>query len=196
MIFIGILLLLTSCAQAPKVEITKPPPVQPITEADADGISLDDEQEYQQGIEAIRVRDYVRAKSIFKHFIRKNPALSGAYVNLALIEFRQGNYREAERLSGMAIERNPDQAFAYNLRAQLHLKKGEIHKARINYLKAINVNPAYANAHYNLALLYDIYLQEIALAIEHYSIYLSLLDKEDELTREWIDHLNSTLDNG
>ncbi len=85
---------------------------------------------------------------------------------------------------------------AYNLRAQLQLKKGAIKQAQQDYLKAIELYPDYTIAHYNLALLYDIFLQEIALAIEHYSIYLSLLDKEDENTRDWINHLKNTLKNG
>jgi len=65
----------------------------------------------------------------------------------------------------------------------------------VDYLKAIEIKPAYANAQYNLALLYDIYLQEIELAIKHYEIYTSLLKKPDEATQEWINHLKGTLKN-
>lgn len=191
----SILLTIVSCAQVPKVETTKPA-TQPVVERDSNAITLDDEREYRLGIEAISTRDYDQAKFIFKRFIKKNPNLSGAYINLALIEFKQGKYDQADWLSGIAIDLNPKQASAYNLRAQIHLKKGKFHKARDYYLKAININPGYARAHYNLALLYDIFLQEIGLAIEHYSTYLSLLDKEDENTRDWINHLKNTLENG
>ncbi len=74
--------------------------------------------------------------------------------------------------------------------------KGKINDAKKDYIKAIELKPDYINAHYNLALLYDIYLQEITLAIKHYETYLSLLKKTDEATQEWVNHLRGTLANG
>ena len=69
-------------------------------------------------------------------------------------------------------------------------------EAKNDYLKAIQLKPDYINAQYNLALLYDIYLQDIKSAIQHYEIYLSLIDKPDEPTLEWVNHLKGTLKNG
>lgn len=156
----------------------------------------EDQLEYQRGIIAINAGNYAEAKRIFVRFVKNYPKLSGAYVNLGLIAIKHEDYDNAEWLSGLAIDLNPRQAYAYNLRAQLNLRKGKIKEARQDYLKAIKINPDYTNAHYNLALLYDIYLQELALAIEHYSKYLTLLGKEDEKTQEWINYLKNTLENG
>ncbi len=169
---------------------------QPGLEPEIENPGVIDRYEYKQGIDALSARDFDKAKQLFERFIRKNPSLSGAFVNLALIAFREEDYVKANRLIDRAIKLNPRQAPAYHLRAQLHLKNGEIKQARQDYLKTIELRPDYTNAHYNLALLYDIFLQDIALAIEHYSIYLSLLNKEDEQTREWITHLRNTLKNG
>ena len=195
----GVTLWLTSCSQKTvTVESIDPLPAGNQTEIQpsSDGPSANDRRDYQQGIEALSVRDYDKAESIFIIFVKKHPKLSGAYINLALIAFRQEDYPKADWLNGIAIDLNPGQAYAYNLRAQIHIKKGELQKARRNYLRAIELKPGYANAHYNLALLYDIFLQEIALAIDHYSIYLSLLEKEDKKTRNWVKYLQTTLDNG
>ena len=95
-----------------------------------------------------------------------------------------------------ALELNPKQAQALNIRAQLYIKDGKIHKAKDDYIKAIKIKPDYINAQYNLALLYDIYLQEIELAITHYKIYLSLLKKTDVITKEWVTHLEGALNDG
>ena len=155
-----------------------------------------DADEYQAGIDALSLKDYSAAKKIFSRFTEKNPKLSGAYLNLAFIAYRQEDYDEADRLSSRALELNPQHPQAYHLRALLHQHKGDIRLAEKDYRKAIQLNPRYTIAHYNLALLYDIFLQELEPAIEHYSIYLKLLDGEDENTQNWINHLKNALTNG
>jgi len=191
--------VLIGCSQkSPQVTKVEPD----ITEIEPQTSELAGEQpitrqaDYQQGLEALALRDYGKAKRLFTGFIKANPRLSGAYVNLALIAFREDNFDSAEKLVQQAIVLNPEQAQAYHLRAQLHLKKGAIKLAQADYQKALELKPDYINAHHNLALLYDIFLQEIALAIDHYTKYLSLLEKEDEKTRNWVKHLQGTLDNG
>ncbi|MHC4222229.1 MAG: tetratricopeptide repeat protein, partial [Planctomycetota bacterium] len=169
---IALTLWLSSCSQ--KVVKEEPPEpviveIQTETEPEIETSKIIDEHEYQQGIDALRARDFDKAKRLFGQFIQKNPSLSGAYLNLALIAYREEDYEKANRLVDQVIKLNPQQAPAYHLRAQLHLQNGKIKPAQQDYLKAIEIRPDYTNAHYNLALLYDIYLQELALAIEHYS---------------------------
>ena len=95
-----------------------------------------------------------------------------------------------------ALQLNPAYAQAYNLRAQLNLSDGRISDARSDYLSALQYRPDYAIAEYNLALLYDVYYQDIAEAIRHYETYLSLIGQQDETTLEWVRHLRGTLGNG
>lgn len=151
---------------------------------------------FEQGKSALAAGNHAQARRLFGEIIRANPELSGPYANLALIDFKKKKYQTALKQVNRAIELNPSQSQAYHLRAQILLQQGEIKKARDDYQQAIELNPRYLNAHYNLALLYDIYLQEIALAIDHYTIYLSLLGDRDEAIEEWINHLKGTLKNG
>lgn len=155
-----------------------------------------DQREYQLGIDALSIKDYDTARTIFGRFIEKNPELSGGYLNLAFIAFKQQQYDTSVRLVERVFELNPDHTRAYHLRALLHQQQGDIHRAEKDYLKAIELNPKYTIAHYNLALLYDIFLQRLPLAIEHYSIYLALLDREDKATADWVQHLKDSLANG
>jgi Tfp pilus assembly protein PilF len=192
-----VLQLFTACSQKspppPTVE-TAPVKVQPQTPVIEEKVI--DSEMYQQGLDALALNDFSNAKKIFQQFIKDNPTLSGAYSNLALIEYKQKNYDQALKLIEIAISINPQQAAAFHLRALLYLQQGKIKLARDDYQMAIKFKPDYTNAHYNLALLYDIYLQEIALAIEHYNIYLSLTTEKDTATREWVNHLKNTLKNG
>ncbi|VAW68057.1 hypothetical protein MNBD_GAMMA09-2392 [hydrothermal vent metagenome] len=150
---------------------------------------------YRDGITALYNNDYPKAKKIFDEFIRNRPEMAGAYSNLALLHFKKNEYAESLKLVNKAIELNPEQAQAYNLRGQIYIINGNINKAKDDYLKAVKIKPAYKNAQYNLALLYDIYLQEIELAIKHYEIYMKLIKKPDDATKEWIQHLKGTLKN-
>jgi tetratricopeptide (TPR) repeat protein len=193
-----VLQLFTACSQkqpAPQTDEPASENVQqqkaPVTEEKA----IDTEM-YQQGLDALALNDFSSARNIFQQFIKENPTLSGAYTNLALIDYKQEKYDQAFKLIEIALSINPQQAAAFHLRAQLYLQQGKIKRARDDYLMALKLKPDYINAHYNLALLYDIYLQEIALAVEHYNKYLSLITEKDSATREWVNHLKNTLKNG
>lgn len=155
-----------------------------------------DREEYKRGLIALNSNNDDEAQKIFKDFIEDKPKLAGPYTNLALIHYKKKEYDKALELVNKALARNPTQAEAYQLRAQIFVNKGKIHDAKNDYLKAIELKPDYINAQYNLALLYDIYLQEIVLAITHYEIYLSLIKKPDEATQEWVNHLKGTVANG
>ena len=193
-----LLLLILGCSQktpAPQTPESAPLEVPQQNTPVVEQKAIDREM-YQSGLDALALSDFSSARKIFQQFIKDNPALSGAYINLALIEYKQENYEQALKLIEIAISVNPQQAAAFHLRAQTYLQQGQIKLARDDYQMAIKLKPDYINAHYNLALLYDIYLQEIVLAIEHYNIYLSLTTEKDSATREWVNHLKSTLKNG
>lgn len=187
-------LLLSSCAQ----ENIKPTGQSSAIEETekTKSVSKSDREKYRDGITALYNDDLSKAQRIFNEFIRNKPDLAGAYSNLALVHFKKKEYDKSLKQINKAIELNSKQAQALNLRAQLYVIDGKIHEAKDDYIKAVEIKPAYVNAQYNLALLYDVYLQEISLAIKHYKIYMGLLKKPDETTKEWISHLEGTLKDG
>lgn len=191
-IIISSLLLLVSCSTpGVKTELTTIPESEESTK-----LSNSDKERYREAITHLYKGDYSSAKRIFNEFARLYPNLAGAFSNLALIHYKQTNYDKSLELSTKAISLNPEQSQAYNIRAQSYVQLGKIHEAKADYFKAIELKPEYPNAQYNLALLYDIYLQDIELSIKHYEIYMKLIDNQDETTREWINHLKGTLANG
>jgi len=187
-----IFIALSSCSQPTvKEESAQPAP----KKSSKKSLTKVQREIYRDGVTALYNKNYATAEKIFKDFIHHKPELAGAYSNLALIHFKKKEYTKSMALANQAIQLNPKQSQAYNLRGQLYIIEGEIHKAKDDYSRSIELKPGYANAQYNLALLYDIYLQEIELAIKHYEIYLSLLKKPDEATIEWVNHLKGTLKN-
>jgi len=195
LITVVISILLSSCAQD-NVKQTESSHRQNQSQAAAKKptkLTRAEREHYRKGITALYKNDFAAAQRIFSEFIRNKPELAGPYTNLALLHFKKNELDKAFKFVNQALERNPRQSQAYNLRAQIYVSRGKIHKAKDDYLKAVQLKPDYSNAQYNLALLYDIYLQEIELAIKHYEIYMSLLKKPDEKTLEWINHLKGTL---
>lgn len=194
LILITSVVFLSSCGQ----ENIKPTDASTDVEVSeqSKSVSKSDREKYRDGITALYNDDLSKAQRIFNEFIRNNPKLAGAYSNLALVHFKNKEYDKSLKQTNKALELNPKQAQALNLRAQLYVIDGKIHEAKDDYIKAVEIKPAYVNAQYNLALLYDVYFQEINLAIKHYKIYMSLLKKPDETTKEWISHLEGTLKDG
>jgi tetratricopeptide (TPR) repeat protein len=159
-------------------------------------VSKSDRNAYRKALTALNNKDLDEAERLFDQFIHNKPKLAGGYSNLALIYLQENDLDKSLELVNKALELNTDQTQALNLRAQLYIKYGKIDEAKKDYLKAVKIKPSYINAQYNLALLYDVYLQEIALAIKHYKIYLSLIKKPDTITQDWVTHLEGTLKNG
>ncbi|MBE9568077.1 MAG: tetratricopeptide repeat protein [Proteobacteria bacterium] len=192
------ILVLSACAQSPdKMPADNGPDTHTTASVTAAPSATKAERDrYREGLVALNDNEIAKAQRIFGEFIRKRPELAGAYTNLAVIHFRKDEIDQALKLVDKAITLNPEQSQAYNLRAQMMVKQGKIKEAEADYNRAIELNPKYINAQYNLALLYDVYLQDIELAIKHYEIYMSLLKKPDQETKDWIMHLKGTLNNG
>ena len=182
---------LSSCGHAPGEQARQGKSMTTDSSIEVTAAELD---VYRDGLVALHNNDDHSAEAIFERFVTTRPELAGAYTNLALIRFRSGDYDESLRLVNQAIEKNPEQAQAYNLRAQLHIAQRDTDAAEANYIRAIELDPGYVNAHYNLALLYVIYLQDIERAVGHYETYLSLVQQPDNDTSDWVTHLRTTLE--
>jgi tetratricopeptide (TPR) repeat protein len=122
--------------------------------------------------------------------------LAGPYVNLAIIAIQDKNSEEAFKLVNLALNKNPNLAQALNLLAFLEQQEGKIQQAEKHYQDAIKNKDDYAIAHYNIALLYDIYLQDIDKAIVHYERYMKLINNKDKRTADWLEQLKSSKESG
>jgi len=76
------------------------------------------------------------------------------------------------------------------------VSRGKYKEAETHYLTAIKLDNKNASAHYNLALLYDVFYQDIRSAIPHYEQYLALINQEDEDTLNWVEELKLNLQKG
>ena len=186
-------LLLSSCAttnETETVSTTKDSGVSPLEQSDSE------KAEYNKAISLLNDEKLSAAKEILLNISNDRPELAGPHANLAIIALKNNEPDKALQLVKISLTKNPKFAQALNLLAYLEQVSGDIQLAETHYKEAIAIKENYAVAHYNIALLYDVYLQDIEKAIPHYERYLKLIKNKDEKTADWLEQIKRRSNNG
>jgi len=162
---------------APHRKVTAPAevPVNPVLQ-----------QAYNQALAHMQAGRDKEAELALLALTKRAPDLSGPYANLGIVYRRSGRTKEAIEALKRAIQANPRRAVYYNELGIIYRQEGMFDAARQQYDKALDVDPDYALAQLNIAILYDLYLQEPKRALPHYQRYQSLLPAEDKAVKNWI----------
>lgn len=156
-------------------------------------LSANERVTYDRALADLAANQPERAEKQFSQLLRTRPDVAEVWLNLALSQYQQDAYEEsAETLAGL-LSRFDGIAQSYNLAGLLAVKRGEFEKAQTQYKKAIEIDAGYSNALFNMALLQDVYLQNVALAVEYYTRYLQEVP-DDADTKNWTDGLRMSLE--
>lgn len=185
-IFALVLLLLSSCQTNEKQ--TKQPAHSTNTE-----LNQAEQKSYQNATEDIRAGHTDTAIQTLTKITNNYPNHVGAWINLANAYLIAKKINDAENALRHAQTINPAIAEAFNLQGLIEIEKGEYNKAEKSYLSAIQLNESYAFAHYNLALLYDVFYQDPDKALIQYERYLQLNGDNDKSTKSWIAELKQKI---
>ncbi len=185
---IALMLLLAGCAVQGTKHGSEPAQLLPAELADAPAAVQHD---YRAALKQMEQNNDTAAASQFEDFVVRHPGYPGAYVNLAIIYDRQNRTEEALWLLQQAIDADPDSVYALNRLGLIKRRQGEFSKAEAAWLKATQADPQYAYAWYNLGVLYDLYLQDLPAALDHYKRYqqLSAAADQDLMVNRWITDL-------
>ena len=140
---------------------------------------------YEQAVTAMAAGELLDAQLRFEEFLLQFPDFPGAHVNLAIISARNGDDKGAEDAIVNALMIDPEYPPALNQLGMLLRRKGEFQNAETAYLKAVTADPGYALAHYNLAVLNELYLQRLDAALQHFERYQALSGEDEQVTK-WI----------
>lgn len=197
------MLLLTACQSGPKTAQDPAPTVEaaPATEAAAVEASPGSQasteetapepvdfyqQFYTEAVASLKNGDTEQALELLIQVSTDAPDKPYVFTNLGLAYFKLEKLDLAEEAFQEAIIRSNKDAVAYNHLGILQRYKGQFEEARNQYQRAIRVDSDYALAHLNLGILFDLYLQDLKLALQHYQRYQALIDKEDSQVAGWI----------
>ena len=176
-----IVLALSACASGPSEPTTTgnaaPPPVDIPSEA---------KNEYTKALAALNSGDDEQATIYLTGMTRKYPNLPGPFVNLGILYLKKGRYEDAKNALLQATTVKPGDAVAQTHLGIAYRNLGEFKLAEQSYQEALKAQPNYAYAHLNAGILYDIYLQELPKALQHYEQYKALNSGSDELVEKWI----------
>lgn len=126
------------------------------------------------------------AEAGFQKITDQWPRLSGPWVKLAEIAEKRDNNENAEFYYRKAIEVNRNNVNAYIALALLYREQGRFGDAQATYLASLDLWPDFPDAHLNLAILYDLYVNKPVLAQKHYEAYAFLSGGEDPRVEDWL----------
>lgn len=176
---------LAGCSSAPKKESAKKGEA-PAATAKPTDVEPQIAALYQRAVATLKSGDENNALIQFQSVAEKAPQLAGPFINMGLIHLHKQRYQDAEQALLQATTVKPNDAVAQNHLGIALREQGKFDKAGQAYQQALQIDPNYANAHLNIAVLYDIYLSDLPNALQHYEKYQALTDNKDELVPKWI----------
>jgi len=144
------------------------------------------QQFYIEAVASLKNGDTEQALELLKQVSTDAPDKPYVFTNLGLAYFKLKKLELAAEAFQEAIIRSNKDAVAYNHLGILQRYKGQFEEARNQYQRALQIDSDYALAHLNLGILFDLYLQDLKLALQHYQRYQALIDKEDSQVAGWI----------
>lgn len=142
-----------------------------------DAVRFLEQGQYQQGID------------LLLQVTQAAPGVTAPYIDLGVAYTRMGDFEHAEASLKTAIELNPKHPAAYNELGLLYREMGRFADARTSYEKALAIYPGFHYAQKNLAILCDLYLNDVPCALEHYKAYSEAMPDDKEATI-WIADLS------
>jgi len=173
------ILLLVGCATSPSSATKK-------SNALTQGFTPDEQASYQNAINLISTGNEDKAIAALIRLSQSHPDHFGAKLNLATALYKQKKLNEASDALQKAKAINANSPEAYNLAGLISIEKAEYTKAEKEYLAAIALKDNYADAHYNLALVYDLFFQDLENAVIQYEKYLLLVAGKDQVVDKWV----------
>jgi tetratricopeptide (TPR) repeat protein len=135
---------------------------------------------------ALKQKNYRHAEQLFKTLTEEDKNLSGPWIGLGDVALEQKQYDQAVTHYAKAIELNSKNVNAYMRLAKAQRLQGNFLHAQNTYAKSLALWPDFPEAHLNLAVLYDIYLNHPLRAQKHMEAYQFLTNGENKDVAKWL----------
>lgn len=145
--------------------------------------------EYVAALQAIRAEKYEKAQVMLQSLSSRFPQLSGPLVNQGIVHMELEQYEDAEDRLREALEVNRKNPYAHNALGVALREQGRFDESMKHYREALSLDPKYARAHFNMGVLAELYMQDMALALQHFRAYQNLQKEPDQSVANWITDL-------
>ena len=152
----------------------------------AEPVSPETESRYDALLVRLRAGDATAVADLRK-FSAEYPGFAGPLLNLGLIRARSGDETGARELFEQAATVCSHCGPVWNELGVLHAQQGRFTQAEEAYQRAIEVEPGFAAAYYNLGIIYELYIPRPELALQNYEQYLQLGGEDDgQVVQKWV----------
>ena len=144
-------------------------------------------QPYRKGVDFLGQQKFELAESAFGEAQRIAPQLALPHYGLGLVYLRQNRAKDAIGAFTKAAALKPAFSQAYLGLGLAYRQAGDLRGAEKAYLAGIKYDGRQPDLHYNLGILYEVYLGQPEEALKQYQVYLSLAQKNaDERVKTWV----------
>lgn len=141
---------------------------------------------YSQVNQLVEQKAFNSALQLLQRLQLAHPEHSGPSYKLARLYFQQSAFDKALSAIKKSLAIDNENYHVHNLHAILLRSTGKFQQAKAAYLQALKIYPGYSKGHLNLAILADIYLYDLKLALNHYQQYQLLKGSEEGKVSGWI----------
>jgi Tfp pilus assembly protein PilF len=138
------------------------------------------EADFAQALEYMQTANWAGAMDILEGLAVQNERLPGVWLNLGIARSKLGDSDNAITALEQAVQLDPANAIAHNQLGIVYRQAGDLVRAEQQYEESLGADSRLADAHWNLAMLYELYLHEPARALHHYQEYQQLTGSDDQ----------------
>jgi tetratricopeptide (TPR) repeat protein len=153
-------------------------------------IGADVRADYDAALRHFEAERYGAGIALLQRVAARAPDVTATHIDLGIAYHLSGDLERAEESLKRALELSPRHPVAHNELGLVYRKTGRFTDARASYERALQVHPLFHYARRNLAILCDVYLADLACAIEHYEAYYQAVPNDEEAAM-WIADLRN-----
>lgn len=144
---------------------------------------------YIDGTRALKQKNYAHAEKMFSQLAESDKNLSGSWVGLGDVATEQADFVKAVGHYRQALVVNPKNMSAYLRLAHTQRLSGDFLGSQNTYARALAIWPDCPEAHLNLAILYDVYLNHPLRAQKHMEAYQFLTGAKNNTVAKWLSEI-------
>lgn len=148
-------------------------------------VDSDVRAEFEAAMNLLEAGNYAKGIEQLNRLTQRAKGNTAPYINLAIAYQKVGDLAAAEENLKLALAINPDHPVANNEIGLLYRRTGRFAEAKTAYERTLVKTPVFLPARKNLAILCDLYMNDLECALQNYQLYSQSMPN-DKAVAIWI----------